>query len=59
MASSDERIGAELEVTPEMVTAGVRSYLKNDLAYCSDEEMVAAVYRAMKFAELLKEDQTS
>ncbi len=38
---------AEIEVTAEMIEAGVRAYFDNPLDVTREEEMVAEVYRAM------------
>ena len=41
--------GVEIAVTPEMVDAGVRALYAydNDPMWCSDEERVERIYRAM------------
>lgn len=39
--------GPEIEVTREMAKAGLRALWRHDEAFYSDEERIAAVYRAM------------
>jgi hypothetical protein len=53
MPPDPRQADAEIEVTEEMVKAGVRAYWDADLRFCEIEDRVEAVYRAM--AEIRKE----
>ena len=42
---------ADLEITPEMISAGARAFSTFDCRFEGAEEIVARIYRAMKMLE--------
>jgi hypothetical protein len=40
----------QIEVTPEMIKAGLRAYYRHDSRFNPDEDAVVAIYRAMQAA---------
>jgi hypothetical protein len=48
---SGEYVPSEVEITPEMIRAGVREFIKFDRDYDTEQDAVVRVFRAMLAAQ--------